>query len=533
MVPRAMGLRRLTLIFELWVALVTAFPTPVSIRTNTTAHLIFGHTFVPATIPVGTLLHHSRMNHDPPPSPEFFAFDLEHANVFCFYAPCLMFNYAVGRDLQVGYFDGTSAATLPGARDFQDILFNGKFIPDQEYNPWTHAMNMCRWADKVGLDGIVRMEPSFEVILCNIESDLTLVSKLELVYPESIYFPGTPLPKNANSSISQRTSHPRLRAKQPYFPPPTMPVYPPPPGWKGKQLSHLEISYESVRAGMWHNGLPGENRVILDYSRIVSAYDDTYTSLVTARDGVPRSKHRMGSISSRDWERIQAEVHEVLIRDPSPAKINWQLLFQALTDRYSERLEDLRYVLRQSDLDPVEVVANARHKVLIALSPYMVLPRAKSDPVPELSRPRNPSEQSNFDDKNSRSGPDGGWFDRIYEGCATYATAGISQKSSLNVQEQRLFSSIARVQSAICASLVHIWTEAFDSEEKPVFARKMIATWRAEVEQLMEWLDWHTWVKCDPPCGPGTQCVLASWPWEISSGEEDIGPTCRGSLISY
>jgi hypothetical protein len=115
-----------------------------------------GHTFVPATIPAGTLLHHARTSYDPPPSPEFFAFDPEHSYIFCFWAPCVMFTYVTSRDLRVGYFDGTSACTLEGPRDFQDILFNGRFIPGKEYDPWAHSASMCVWAKEVGLDGIIR-----------------------------------------------------------------------------------------------------------------------------------------------------------------------------------------------------------------------------------------------------------------------------------------------------------------------------------------------------------------------------------------
>ncbi|KAG8713716.1 hypothetical protein FRC08_012907 [Ceratobasidium sp. 394] len=542
----------LAIVFGAWGSSpVAAFPTPSDVRANTTGHLIFntvssllqhwpntiyrnGHTFVPATIPAGTLLHHSRTSHDPPPSPEFFAFDLEHSYIFCFWAPCVMFNYAANRDLRVGYFDGTSASTLAGPRDFQDILFNGRFVPDGEYNPWVHAgINMCDWASKIGLDGIIRMEPSFEAILCNINADLSLISKLELVYPESIFSPDTLGPNFGTAGLQLNILHPRHLQQQPYFPPPTMPVRPPPPGWKGKQRNHPEIAFESVRAGMWHNRSPGESRIILDYAGIVSAYDETYTSLVTSRQMVPRSKHRLGNISVDDRELLKAEVHDVLTREHFPAKVNWQSLFQAVVDRYAERLEDLRYLLRRTDPNPAELAATTRHKVLIMLAPYMVLPQANSGRTRESSAPHDLFQQSTLSAKSARSEPDDDWFERIYGACAGYATAGVRHKGDLTTQEQRLLASVNRVQSAICSSLTHIWSTAFDSEDKPVFAGRMVAAWLAEVEELMDWLDWHMWVKCDPPCGAGTQCVLTTWPWEVRTGEEDIGPTCRDKLLLY
>ncbi|KAG8748292.1 hypothetical protein FRC10_007682 [Ceratobasidium sp. 414] len=304
-----------------------------------------------------------------------------------------------------------------------------------------------------------------------------------------------------------------------------MPVHPPPPGWKGRQRNHTEAAYESVRAGMWHNHSPGESRIILDYTGIISAYDETYTSLVTSRQMVPRSKHRLGNISIDDWERLKVEVHEVLARKHLPARVNWQSLFQAVVDRYAERLEDLRYLLRRTDLDPAELAAVARHRVLTMLAPYMVLPQANSGRARESS--------GIFSTGSPRSEPDDDWFERIYSACAGYATAGIPHKEDLTAQEQRLVASVNRVQSAICSSLTHIWSTAFDSEDKPVFAGRMVAAWLSEAEELMEWLDWHMWVKCDPPCGAGTQCVLATWPWEVRTGEENIGPTCRDKLFLY
>ncbi|KAG9127020.1 hypothetical protein FRC07_000996 [Ceratobasidium sp. 392] len=391
---------------------------------------------------------------------------------------------------------------------------------------------MCDWASKVGLDGIIRMEPSFEVILCNIDADLDLVSKMNLVYPESIFSLGSPapgVPPPNDTALGLRDAmRPRQKQQQPYFPPPTTPVYPPPPGWKGKQRNHTDVAYESIRAGMWHNHVPGESRILLDYTGIVSAYDEAYTSLVKSRQQAPRAKHRLGDISAGDWKRLKAEVHEVLDRKRSSSRVNWRPMFQIVIDRYAERLEELRYILRRTDMDSVKIAAAARHKVLIMLAPYMVLPRVKtSSPI------QGSSQQSVIGGSNSQSEPDDDWLDRIHSACARFATAGIFYKSNLTVQEQRLAASLDRVQGAICSSLTHIWATAFDSEEKPVFARKMVAAWKSEVEDLMEWLDWPMWVRCDPPCGPGTQCVLATWPWEVRTGDEDIGPTCRDKVVSF
>lgn len=447
-----------------------------------------------------------------------------------------MFTYAPKRDLRVGYFDGTSAATLEGTRDFQDVLFNEKFIPPEEYDPWVHAKAMCIWANRVGLDGIIRMEPSFEVILCNIDSDLELVSKLEIVYPETMVFPGQPRPFNTSASSSSHEnrprSHPREKLSGPISPGPTVPAYPAPPGWVGKQRNHREADFEAIRAGMWHNRLPGEARIMLDYPGIVSAYDEAYTSLVQSRQGLPRSKHRLDAISASDKACLAAEVEDVLGMSRPSAALNWPAMIQGVLDRYAERLEDLRYTLKRSDLDSITIVAAARQKILIMLTPYMVLPQIqRSNSYTKLTN--SESQQLVFDPSSSASqgGPDTDWSTRIYSACAGYATAGILHRGKLTRQEERLARSLDVVQGAICSSIVSIWATAFDSEDKPVLSKHMVAEWRAEIEELMDWLDWHMWIKCDPPCGPGLLCVLATWPWEIRTGNEELGPVCRDYLL--
>ncbi|QRV85933.1 hypothetical protein RhiJN_13951 [Ceratobasidium sp. AG-Ba] len=505
-------------------------PTRDVFRQNTTAHFVFstvsgllqhwpntiyrnGHTFAPATIPRGTLLHHVRWERHPPPSPEYFAFDFDHSYIFSD-APTFVYTYSPARDLRVGYFDGTGASEHEGPRDLQDIIFNGQFIPPAEYDPWVHAESMCVWAKPLGLAGIVRMEPSFEAILCDINSDLDLVSETELVSPEMPFRNRNPHAPGSNRSISNPRQI-QLGASEhtPIFPGPTIPAHPAPPGWVGKQRTIPDVIFEAVRAGMWHNHSPGETRVLLDYSGIISAYDEEYKSLARGRRGLPRPEHRLSSISLEDRERIRREAHSVLTRAPRETKINWQPIFQSVLDRYGARLEDLNHTLYQ-ELDPVKVVATVRQKLLIILSPHMVLPQVKG--------------RKKLAGKSSE--PDNDWFERIYEACASHPTSGILDRSALTKQERLLASSIDGVQGEICATLTRIWRSAFDSEDRAVFAGKMVLDWRIEVRELMKWLDWHIWVKCDPPCKPGLLCVLTTWPWEVLTGREEVVPNCRNYI---
>lgn len=302
-----------------------------------------------------------------------------------------------------------------------------------------------------------------------------------------------PSPSAPEHLYNTTYSHPRLKNDTLLFPGPFIPMHPPPPGWIGKQPSYPSVVVEAVRAGMWHNRSPGEIRVQLDYSGVVSAYSEQYTSLVRSRKGLPRSGHRLGSISADDRTRLKAEAHSVLTRERQLPKVNWKTLFQSVLDRYADRLEDLRYILRRGNDNPVETVAAARQKLLIMISPYLVLPQANKHTVR--------SDQATL----RKPGPDDDWFERIYQACASYATAGILERGHLTEQETMLAGSIDKVQAEICATLTNIWSTAFDSEERSAYAEKMVIEWRREVEKLMNWLDWHMWVKCDPPCETGVR----------------------------
>ncbi|KAI9435515.1 hypothetical protein H4582DRAFT_654668 [Lactarius indigo] len=50
------------------------------------------------------------------------------------------------------------------------------------------------------------------------------------------------------------------------------------------------------------------------------------------------------------------------------------------------------------------------------------------------------------------------------------------------------------------------------------------------ISELMAWLDWSVWVRCEPSCGLGEVCYLPSWPFPIGSDPYDMTPRCVSSL---
>ena len=117
-----------------------------------------GHSLVPATIPKGTILYHGRVDPRIPSSPDWLAFDFEHAYLFSL-GPDYVISFQVKRDLRLLYFDGSSAAKLKdGTMDSQDVILWGQPRPDKFFSERERINGLCDWGRQFGLDGFVRME---------------------------------------------------------------------------------------------------------------------------------------------------------------------------------------------------------------------------------------------------------------------------------------------------------------------------------------------------------------------------------------
>ena len=117
-----------------------------------------GHSLVPATVPKGTILYHGRTDGQIPTTPDWLAFDFEHAHIFC-RGPCFVISLQARRDLRLVYFDGSSAAKMmDGPMDSQDVILWGQPRPDKYFSERERIKALCDWGRPFGLDGFVRME---------------------------------------------------------------------------------------------------------------------------------------------------------------------------------------------------------------------------------------------------------------------------------------------------------------------------------------------------------------------------------------
>ncbi|KAH9028929.1 hypothetical protein EDB84DRAFT_1439471 [Lactarius hengduanensis] len=451
---------------------------------NSTHHLIFnsvsgllqqwpntlrrnGHTLIPATIPKGTILYHGRADFQIPISPDWVAFDFEFSAMLCIRS-CHMISLQAKRDLRLVYFDGLSVAkTKDGPLDSQDVL-----LP-------------------LGLDGFVRMVFHFEVMICDFLDGMEVVSFLDLI----------PL---------DRSTMPRHLPGIPgTFPKPSPPKLP--SGWRGSPPDMRRDLFEAYVTGTWHDRAPGESRVRPDYSGLVTFYDPSLSSLVEARHGKDRLHLRLEGISALDTEQVRDELRTVLTRERDGGSgIDWGSIVRVVTERYAGRLEYLRFLLSPDTTtfaDTLERAAVAREQLLVMLAPYITT----TDLPQQLPASANLS-----------------WAAPVAQRCATTQTSLIPF-DILTPQEARIHAAVENTLHEICRRLVLVWAEFFDVEA----ANEAGATEATEVayghiSELMSWLDWSEWMRCEPGCSLGNELP----PWPIAFKDAQFG-SADTKLMGY
>ena len=262
--------------------------------------------------------------------------------------------------------------------------------------------------------------------------------------------------------------------------------------------------FEVVHAGSWHNRYPGDTRIILDMAGITSLYDTTLApSLVDIRAGQERCDHRIQGISPTDIEKVRTSVSDALERSPDDRSgVDWKTLFRVIVDRYSDRLDLMDHLLNStSEGDALMDQARKVHVQLrVMLNPYIFHDIA----------PANIS----FDSTSTHS-----WATPVFKACGTTHTSSIaSYASSLNRSERLLLRALQETTHEICRITTKMWAagvlaglDAYlplnptpDSAE----ISRLVDTWRQQLSDLMEWLDWSVWVRCRPACGPEVMCDI-------------------------
>ncbi|KAJ6562383.1 hypothetical protein B0H19DRAFT_1219963 [Mycena capillaripes] len=383
-----------------------------------------GHTIVPGTIPTGTLLYHGRNDSYIPSTPEWVATDAEFARFYCLdLEQCWLLTLVTTRPLRVLYFDGSSGIKAPDGRmDTQDLLIWGAVLPERATIEWEYERlrHLCELANELGVDAYIRMQINFEIMLCDFTTGVQVatLSRLE------------------------------------------------------EELRYPHHEYAFLQAAAWHDHNPGETRIHLDLTHLVSLYDVALApSLIPRRYGQARHNHRVLGIDAHDARVVTERVRAIPV-SPSTSGIDWRALFQAIRDRYATRIEVLQSILAEGV---------SAHRAFGLLNTALVAYRLHSAVPPP-------------------TGWDTVWAEPVFRLCATTHTLFIeSLEVNLTTSEILLLASVQETTREICRTLVGMWAEGvLELRHSARLSSYLVQKWKSDVDRLIDWLGWSVWVKCRP-----------------------------------
>ncbi|KAL4781481.1 hypothetical protein BJX76DRAFT_335309 [Aspergillus varians] len=295
-----------------------------------------GMSFFLATVPEGTQLYHGDWRSDPIQGPEWLAFEPEHALVFTHAFPHnpppgdggsapdprpplrpfphesqhvigqpsevedgFLHTFAAVKDLRLLYLDGMSAGkTDNGTMDSQDRILLRDELGDDEggmMDEHRRAELFCRmvqdrWDRR--LDGMLRMEAGFEVVLCDF-SNLE-VQQVARVRPSEKGKPGRDIGMHAG-----------------------------------------RVWLPAVASRYWNIG---GDRVTLNYDHFITAYTYGLDLFPDKGKDQPRLEH----LPSNELEPMRQDLDDLILNhEANKRSPNWQAVADMVVERYGSKLRFL------------------------------------------------------------------------------------------------------------------------------------------------------------------------------------------------
>jgi hypothetical protein len=206
--------------------------------------------------------------------------------------------YIAKHDLRLLYVDGLSAGkTRNGTLDTQDMLILESTPPHEGpiLGDYARAQGMCNLTSTIWrgrIDGILRMEGGFEVILCDFERHLDLADAM-----------GVPLHQGDRGFLG---------------------------GWA--YIKTITTRFDGI----------GGDRVRLDYDNFVSVFayaglDGLFTNDVQSDYPMPR----LQNVAVADRRRVRADITDMILQDKRELSRDWQAIADMTIARYSHPLHYL------------------------------------------------------------------------------------------------------------------------------------------------------------------------------------------------
>ncbi|KAJ5538333.1 hypothetical protein N7494_007812 [Penicillium frequentans] len=350
-----------------------------------------GVSFFLATVPAGTQLYHGTSMSVPVNGTEWLAFEPEHALVFARPhgnrgpprdrdgddkphegpnhddlrrrledgpppmdsadpdAHGYLHTYAAAKNLRLLYIDGMSAGkTEKGTLDSQDILlFNNSLGDGESEGPGPRgerdrALRACEmaedeWAGRI--DGVLRMEAGFEIILCSFARDLTPLRIIQTQSQER----GDKGPGGRDAGGPSKGPG----------------GGPGGPGGPGGGPGGPDSSRWARAVASRYEGIGGR-RVHIDYDNFVTAHSHDL-DLFPESSTLPRLNH----LESSKLDPVRKEITEtILTHDAREFSWDWQATTDMVITRYAD---ELSYFVS----DRMETMEELRAQITMLVAPFV------------------------------------------------------------------------------------------------------------------------------------------------------------------
>jgi len=471
-----------------------------------------GHSLVAGIVPPNTRLYHAQRYPGAPHKPTYFAFDAEMSvGIYGQFGTNALVTMTNRKALNVIYVDGHSASlTTTGSLDSQFAILTGEVKQDPEYDQTydenARASAWCEHLSDLKMDGIVRMNAGFEVMVCDYA-----VSGLQQISVTNMTVPG---------KDGSKKGDPKL---------PNDPNRQPPHGWGN--IFAEQGSWEWLRSGTWHygnqagtGGMIKERRVILDLCRMITFYDPALQSLSGSHHGGIRGNdtyqngwgfrrgHRLVGISQEDMAKVydwNRKAYTVSDSKHLPCSgTDWQLVTETITLQHKARLREVARLLREAETSSDEtprLLGNVRSLIHAAIVSHWEYPEATGKSLAETR-------------------------DAVKTRCSS-AYSGHIELQFVNEFELVLKTAVEEVLQRLCSVEVDtfIWTEEhLNGQATPTPDLRSILT---PIKSVLHDLGWDSWENCPRQCAEHELCYIPMWPI-IYAPEMHQGGIYGGSVLS-
>lgn len=461
-----------------------------------------GVAFVPAYIPPNTYLYHATSSQEIPDLYEWIAMDYEFSYNFAgfgrnkarshgfldkkksrdegpphlprkgkgpFKGPRRQLQYLYSFKTtapltKLIYLDGASASKNDNGQMDQQLILSNQTDINGHVNEYEAAEKICKWGESFGLQGVIRLEVGFEIIICNFSDSIELVSNVTLNNVTNLLNFPNELPEPRNNLEKERSEL--------------------------IDILGAMSGYEHIQAGSIADNR--EPRILLDFSRMVTPINKTWI------DPDPY-RRRINSLSFDIKEDILNSLEENLsLFDFSYEKTDWQLITNRMVDKFGPILVLLNSSLTQFEHLSEEDLRQALETVSGNLTQYTYnfIRRYSDDTIEDPKMKRQKAMQESINDY-------------------VYHTFALTTEA-----EKLIYSSVFKIQSVVATHIFDIFDISreilFDlyvepSENNFDKYRKDLLAMKKSSNDLLDTLGWSIFTQCFNKCNWDEVCYIPTW----------------------